>query len=54
MRHCRGWYWCYILSSSCKNLDNHNHELGLFMLKVSYSMEKVLAKSTGELYVPRW
>ena len=53
MRHYNGWYWCYILSSSYKNLDNHNYELGLLMLKISYSMKKVLAKSTGELYVPK-
>ena len=29
-----------------KNLDNHNHELGLLILKILYSMEK----STGKKY----
>lgn len=36
-----------------KNLDNQNHELGLLMLKIAYSMKKVLVKSTEELYVPK-
>ena len=33
--------------------QSQSRVLGLLMLKISYSMEKVLAESTGELCVPK-